>query len=165
MSYPRTIRNFNAFLDGTSFIGKVSKGTMPSLKLKTEGYRGAGMDAETAIDMGMEAMQTVLIFTEWVEEAFTNFGTKKRIVLRPVAMGEDDFSVDAFIFTCGGRISGVEPGQLGAGDNSELTLTMDNDFYRIEKNNKELVKIDVENSVRIIDGIDQLADMRTAMGV
>ncbi|SEQ60090.1 hypothetical protein SAMN05428995_105260 [Loktanella sp. DSM 29012] len=165
MSFPRTIRNYNAFLDGVSYMGLVSTGKLPALKIKTAAHRGAGMDAETAVDMGMEAMTTELTFDEWSDAPIRLFGSKNRIVLRPAAMGEDDFAADTFIFAMGGRITDVNWDDLKAGTESKMKAMMDVDFFSIEKNGQQLVKIDVENGVRVIDGVDQLAGIRTAMGL
>ncbi|MCB5198604.1 phage major tail tube protein [Loktanella sp. TSTF-M6] len=165
MSFPRTIRNYNAFLDGVSYMGLVSTGKLPALKIKTAAHRGAGMDAETAVDMGMEAMTTELTFDEWSDAPIRLFGSKNRIVLRPAAVGEDDFAADTFIFAMGGRITDVNWDDLKAGTESKMKAMMDVDFFSIEKNGQPLVKIDVENGVRVIDGVDQLAGIRAAMGL
>lgn len=165
MSYPRKIRNFNAFLDGISYFGIVSAGKLPALKIKTAAHRGSGMDAEMGVDMGMEAMKSELTFDEFRPEVIKKFGRKERIVMRPAAMGEDDFEADTNIFTIGGRIIENNFDDLGAGSDSKLMIVMDVDFYQIEQNGETLVKIDVENGVRIIGGFDQLASIRQAMGI
>ena len=165
MGYPRTIRNFNAFLDGVSYMGLVSTAKLPALKIKTAAHRGAGMDAEYGVDMGMEALSSELTFDEFSEAPIRLFGSKNRIVLRPAAMGEDDFSADTWIFALGGRITGVNWDDLKAGTETKMKVMMDVDFYTIEKNADPLVKIDVENGVRVIDGVDQLGAIRAAMGL
>lgn len=165
MSYPRTIRNFNAFVDGISYFGKVSEGKLPDLKIKTAAHRGAGMDGELAIDMGMEALQSSLTFDEWNPAVVKQLGKRTRFVLRPAAMGEDDFVADAWIFTCGGRVTTNEFDALKPGDPSKLKAMLEVDFFRAELNGEELFKIDIENGVRIIGGEDQLASMRSAMGL
>ena len=50
MGYPRTIRNFNAFLDGVSYMGLVSTAKLPALKIKagffdSEWFDGAQVEA------------------------------------------------------------------------------------------------------------------------
>jgi len=162
--YPRTIRNFNAFIDGTSYFGKVSEAKMPMLQLQTEEFRGAGMDAPIAIDMGQQAMTAEITFQEWSPELITLFGTKQRLVLRPGAMGEDDFTADTFIATIGGRWSTVEPNNLRPGQAAPLKLITSSDYFRLELNGTELCEIDVENGKRVIGGVDQLEGIRQAMG-
>jgi len=163
--YPRTIRNFNAFIDGTSYFGRVSEAKMPMLQLNTEEHRGAGMDAPIAVDMGLQAMTAEISFHEWVPDLVTLFGRKQRLVLRPGAVGEDDFGADTFIATIGGRWSTIEPAQLRPGTPSPLKLITSCDYFRMEANGTELFEIDVENGKRVIGGVDQLEGIRQAMGI
>lgn len=165
MAYPRKIRNFTIYIDGLGYFGRCTSGTLPELKLKTEAHRAAGMDAPLAADMGMEAMTAEMVFAEWAPELIKHFGKRVRATFRAGAMGEDDFEADAFMFDVGGRVSVVSGDELKSGDGVMLKLSWEVDFYRIEREGEELVKIDVENGVRIIGGEDQLASMRVAMGL
>ena len=165
MAFPRTIRNYNAFIDGIGYFGKSTEANLPKLQLQTEDHRGAGMDAPIAIDMGMQAMTADVSFAEWSPELFHHFGTRKRLILRPAALGEDDFAADAWIATIGGRFSAVEPSTLKAAGSVPLKLTASVDYYRLEKDGEELFEIDIENGKRIIGGTDQLAGLRRAMGL
>ena len=165
MAYPRTIRNFNAFVDGVSYFGRVAKGTLPDLQLMTEAFRGGGMDAPVAVDMGMEAMEAELEFHEHSPAILKAFGGRTKFTLRAGALGEDDFEADAHAYTLGGRIVGQTTGELGAGEQVPLTLTMAVDYYRHEVNGEVVAEIDVRNGRRIIGGTDQLASLRAAMAI
>ncbi|MDJ0824252.1 MAG: phage major tail tube protein [Rhodobacter sp.] len=165
MAYPRKVKNYNAFLDGVSYFGKVDEATLPVPKLSTEDHRGAGMDAPVAIDMGMEAMTASITLAEWPAEVLTKLGTRQQLVLRPAAMGETDFSADTYIATMRGRITTAHPETLKTGGDNPMKLDMAVDFYRLEKDGEELLEIDIENAVRTIGGVDQLADIRRAMGI
>jgi len=165
MAYPRTIRNFNAFLDGVSYFGKVTEGTLPVIKLKTEDHRGAGMDGSVPIDVGIDPMSAKLTLVEWPAAALKMVGTRQQLVLRPAAMGEGDFIADAYIATMRGRITLSGGENLKPGDNAPMQVEMGVDYFRLELNGEELHEIDVENAVRRIGGVDQLADMRRAMGL
>lgn len=164
MQYPRTIRNFNAFVDGVSYAGKVLEGKLPELKLQLANHRGAGMDAPIAIDMGMEAMKTELTLAEWPPELIKMFGTRQRMTLRPGAMGEHDFTADSYVATLGGRWTVTNFADLKPGSDAPLKLTLDVDYFRMVKDGDTLFEIDVEAGKRIIGGVDQLAGMRAAMG-
>jgi len=165
MSYPRTIRNFNAFLDGRSYFGLVSMAKLPNARLKTAEHRGAGMDAPVAVDMGMEAMQAELTLDEWRPEVVASLGTRIPLVLRPAAMGEDDFEADAWIYTMRIRSAGIETDDLKAGDPSKLKMTGEVDRFKVEQNGQVLIDIDVETGRRVIGGVDQMASLRRAMGI
>lgn len=165
MAYPRTIRNFNAFIDGVSYFGKSTEATLPKLNLQTEDHRGAGMDAPIAIDMGVQGMTADVSFAEWSPELCRLFGTRQNLVLRPGALGESDVTADTYIFTIGGRWSGWEGSTLKPGGSVPLKLTTSVHYFRAEFNGEELFEIDIENGKRIINGVDQLADLRKAMGL
>lgn len=165
MPYPRTIRNFNAFLDGVSFMGRVVKATLPDLSLATADFRGGGMDGSVAIDMGMEALAAELELKEWSRDALVRLGRRTRLVLRAGELGEEDFAAASLVFTLGGRVTKMTGGDLQGGQEANLTLTWSVDYYRLEREGEVLVEIDVERAVRMVDGVDQLADLRRAMGV
>jgi uncharacterized protein len=162
--YPKVITNFNAFIGGTSYLGLVRTAKLPDLKLKTEDYRGGGMDGHVAQDMGMEAMSAEVTFAQFDPRLITTLGTRQSLVLRPAARGHDG-SVDAIIVTLRGRWTGIEGASLEPGKAAELKLTCAADYFRYQHNFKELVEIDVQGGVRMIGGVDQMAAMRKAMGV
>jgi uncharacterized protein len=165
VAYPRTIRNFNAFVDGVSYFGLVAKATLPEMTLQTEGFRGGGMDAPVAIDMGQEAMSAELEFQEHSPALLKTFGARNRFVLRAGALGEDDFDADSIVYTLGGRITGQKTDELGAGEAVPLTLAMAVDYLRVEHNGDVAVEIDVRGGRRIIGGTDQLLALRAAMAI
>lgn len=165
MAYPRTIRNYNAFIDGRTYFGRCKMAKLPALKVITAPHRGSGMDAPIDIDMGMEGMKAELSFAEWAPELITMFGTRVPIVLRPGEMGEEDFQATGFTATLRGRITVIDPGSLEGGTESPLLLTQSVDYYRLQREDVQLFEIDVENGKRVIGPVDQLADLRRAMGV
>lgn len=165
MSYPKQIRNFNAFVDGRSYFGRVTEGKLPDLKLMTAAYRGAGMDGPVGVDMGLEAMSAELTFAEFDPALARLIGRVNRFVLRPVHKGEDGAEADTMIFTIGGLITEYEPGALKPGDDTKLKLKIDLRSYRYEHNDEVIWDIDLEAGKRVIGGVDQLADHRRAMGL
>ena len=165
MQYPRTIRNFNGFIDGVSYAGRIIEGKAPDLKLSLAAHRGGGMDGIVNQDMGMEAMKAEATFAEWSPALITLFGTRRRMVLRPAAMGEDDFSADTNIMTLGGRWSSTDFGSLKPGSDAPLKVTLEVDYFRMVQNNVELFEIDVRAGKRVVNGVDQLAQLRASMGL
>lgn len=163
--YPRKIKNFNAFIGAVSYFGRVTEGKLPELKLKNSDYRGGGMDAPVAVPMGQEMMEAELTFAEWNAQLYKAWGNRDRIVMRPAAQGEEDFGADTYIFTMAGRIKDVTGDPLKVADDASLKLVMAVDYFKVELNGETLIDIDVENAVRIVAGVDQMAAMRVAMGI
>ena len=165
MSYPRKIRNFSAFVDGVSYAGRALEGKLPELKLQLASHRGGGMDGPMAQDMGMEAMKAEVTLADWPPELIKMFGTRQRMTLRPGAMGEHDFSADSFVATIGGRWSMLNFSDLKPGSDVPLKLTLEVDYFRMLHNGDELFEVDIEAGKRVIGGVDQLAEIRKAMGL
>lgn len=165
MALPRTIKNFNAFIDGFSYFGLASEAKLPQPKITTEAHRGAGMDGPVGIDMGTEAMSAEVTLAEHRPELLKLLGEQRRLVLRPAQVSPDGVDTDTIIATIGGLITATESGDLKPGANAVLKLVWDVRYYRLEMNGAELVEIDLVAGIRRIGGVDQLAQMRRAMGI
>jgi hypothetical protein len=165
MAIPRKIKNFNAFVDGLSYFGLAEEAKLPQVTVMTEAHRGAGMDGPIGIDMGVEGMTSEITFSEWRPELLKKPGTQQRFVLRPAAAGDAGEGADTIIATIGGLITGHELGDLKPGTNATLKLKMDVRTYKLEINGEQIHEIDLVNGIRVIGGVDQLADLRRAMGL
>lgn len=165
MAFPKTIRNFNVFVDGVSYFGRATEGTLPQPTIQTAAHRGAGMDAPIGIDLGMEGMTAEITLAEWDPALLKKIGRQERFVFRPVAKAEDDETVTGFIATVGGLVTKPEVGTLQGGNLATLKLMLDVRYYKLEVDGEEIWEIDIENGVRRVDGVDQLADIRRAMGI
>lgn len=165
MALPRIIKNFNAFLDGTSYFGLVEEGKLPAVKIQTEAHRGSGMDGPIGLDVGMEGMTAELTFSEWLPAVIGKLGRQERIVLRPAKGSATDFTASPVIATMTGLITASEPDALKAGTGAKMKMAMDLRAYRLEIDGETVFNIDLVNAVREIGGTDQLAELRRAMGI
>ncbi len=165
MALPKTIRNFNAFVDGVSYFGIATEAKVPWPKIQTEAHRGAGMDGPVGIDMGMEALSAEATFAEWSPALLKRIGTDTRVVFRPAAQASGAATAERIIATIGGVVTALEGGDLKPGTGSTLKLTWDVRAYRLEINNEVICDIDLIAGKRIIGGTDQLAALRRAMGL
>lgn len=165
MALPRIVKNFNAFLDGISYFGLVEEGKLPAVKIQTEAHRGAGMDGPVGLDMGTEGMTAELTFSEWLPAVVKKLGRQERLVIRPAMANPSDFGATTVIATMSGLITVAEPDALKPGTGSKMKLTMDLRAYKLEIGGETLVEIDFVNAIRRIGGVDQLAEIRRAMGL
>ena len=62
---PKILKNFNLFVDGRGYAGRVDEITLPKLTIKTEEFQGAGMSAPVEIDLGMEKLEMDMRFSEY----------------------------------------------------------------------------------------------------
>jgi len=162
------LRNFNLFVDGRGYAGNVSEYSPPALAVQTEDFRAGGMDAPIALDMGMEALEASFVLTAYDFDVLQLFGIIAGENVNFTARGaveSYDGSVKPAVHRLRGKVTRVERATWSPGQAAPLTITIRCDFYAEELDGRELHKIDVPNMVRIINGVDQLADRRAALGL
>jgi len=162
--YPRMIKNFNAFLDGVSYAGIAETAKLPDLKIQVARHRGAGMDGAAPVDMGIEDLKAEVSLKEWTPDAVKLIGTRSRLVLRPAAQGRARTETDTIIATIGGLWSGLNPGELKPASEVPLKLDLEADYFRMEINGEEVFEVDVLAGKRVVGGVDQVEELRRAMG-
>jgi len=165
---PKKLKKFTAFVDSNSYLGKVPELEPPKLKLKMEEYRAGAMDAPIKIDMGMESLTATATFAEYTPELHKKFGLLGAvdfpIVFRgAVRMGGAE--AEAVIIEMRGDFEELDPGSWKAGDDSTLKVNIAVRYYKLTIGSEEVVEIDVENTIRSIGGVDQLASERSALGL
>lgn len=165
---PQTLYNFNLFIDGTSFAGLATQVTPPKLKIKTDDYRAGGMDAPIKLDLGMEALEAGFTLGSAAKEALQFFGIADQTGFNCVfrgALKNQKGEVVAAVMTCRGMLTELDQGDWKPGDKSESKYSIALSYYKFELDGDVIYEIDPLNSVRIVDGVDQLAAIRAAIGV
>lgn len=160
------LRDFNAFVVGIGYAGKVTEYVPPILNAPGEEFRAAGMDAPISIDMGMDAMEATVTFGTYEKAVFSEWGKiaqDSQLEIRG-ALQNQDGSVSSIVHRLGGRFSGLEQPAWTPGTRSSPKLTAKLAFYECEIGGQVIHSIDVLNNVRIINGVDQLAALREAIG-
>lgn len=162
------LRNFNLFVDGRGYAGNVSEYSPPALAVQTEDFRAGGMDAPVGLDMGMEALEASFILTAYDFDVLTLWGVSEGTRINLTARGaveSYDGTVKASVHRLRGRITRVERAAWTPGRQAPLTLTVRLDFFAEELDGRQIHEIDVPNMTRIINGVDQLAERRAALGM
>lgn len=162
---PKSLKGFTVFVDGYGFLGRTVGGSLPKVKIKTEGYRDGGMDGETDLDFGQEKMEASMSFSEYDRGILAAAGKRNLpITLRGSLEDEGDAS-EAIVANLRGLVTEVDPGEWKAGEPKiELKLNMTPDYYRLTIGGAEIYDIDVIGGVRRIDGVDQIAGRRANLG-
>lgn len=162
------IKTATGFVDGRGYVGKMRDINLPDLAVQTEDYRAGGMDAPTALDMGMNALETSFVIQPYEAELIKLFGIKERatVPFRVQAARENDAgNVTNVVIRMRGRIVTLARGTWSPGSVAETTITMRLDYYQEEIDGEVVVEIDVNNYVRNIGGTDQLEAVRAALGI
>lgn len=169
MAMPRTLKNFNVFLDGVSFAGVAQEVALPKLAAKMEDYRGGGMPGDVAIDLGIEKLEIETTYGGLVREAFQSFGITKidGVLLRFAGayQRDDTGEVDAVEIVVRGRHTEIDPGNAKAGTKNDFKVKSSLSYYKLMVNGAVDVEIDMVNMVYVTGGVDRLADQRKAIGL
>lgn len=167
--FPRHVRNFNAFVDGRGYAGKVEEITLPKLTVKTEEFRAGGMDIPISMDLGMEKMDCELTFAEYDPALLKLFGLVAQnwvaLTLRGALTESNKIEATPVVIYVQGTITELDFGTWQASEKASLKMKMDLVYYKLVHNGEELIEIDAEGMVRKIDGVDQMASTRQALGL
>ncbi len=162
---PKSIKGFTAYVDGRGMIGRTTSGKLPVIKVKTEGFRDGGMDGESDLEFGIEKMEAELGFAELDRNILGIVGTRNvPITLRGSMEPEGGGAPVAVVGEFRGLVTEGDPGEWGDPKKSEVKLKLTPDYYRLRIGGQDVYEIDVIGGVRRINGVDQLAGRRAALG-
>jgi len=169
MALPNSLKNFNAFNDGKSFMGVIDEIKLPKLTRKMEAFRGGGMDGEVDIDLGQEKLEIEQICGGFVLDAFKAYGmTKAAGVLIRFAgayQRDDTAEVQAVEVVVRGRHSEIDPDSAKGGDKGKTTIKSSLTYYKLTVDGNEVIEIDLLSFLFKVDGVDMLEAQRNAIGL
>jgi P2 family phage contractile tail tube protein len=165
---PQTLANLNLFVDGVSFQGDVPSLTLPKLTLKTEEHRVGGMDMPVEMDQGMEKQEAAFTTTGVRRESLKFFGLADGTAFNGTFRGAFQGlrgKVTPVIVTLRGRLKEVDLGDWKPGDKAEIKHSVAVTYYKLEVDGRLVYEIDALGMKRVINGVDQLAAQRQALGL
>lgn len=167
MLAPQTLYNINAFISGISFAGDVPSFTLPKLTTKTEEARNGGMDAPVDMDQGMNKLDLSWVMTGIRKDALKIYGLASGSALDANWRGVFKAGTDyvAVVVTTRGMITEVDFGDWKSGEKAEFKYAANLNYYKLEIDGAVMYEIDILNCIRVIDGVDQLAKVREALGI
>lgn len=165
---PEMLTNCVMFVDGVSFSGDVPSMTLPKLSIKTEEYRGGGMSGPVDLPTGLEKLEAAFTTNGVRKEALKFFGladqTACNLVFRGSFKGQKG-TVKAVTVTLRGSLKEVDMGDWKPGDKAEIKHAVAITYYKLEIDGRVMFEIDFANMVQVINGVDQLAAERSALGL
>ena len=169
MALPKKLKYLNLFTDGNSYLGLVSSLTLPKLTRKLQNYRGGGMSGSVAVDFGLDDDALTL---EWSiggldELVLQQWGSTSDIPLRFAGslQRDDTGDVSAVEVMMRGRHKEFDFGEYKQGEDTETKVTTQCTYFKLTIDGKELIEIDTVNMVEVVNGVDRLAEHRTALGL
>ncbi|WP_168232300.1 phage major tail tube protein [Pseudomonas veronii] len=165
---PEMLTNCVMFVDGVSFSGDVPSMTLPKLSIKTEEYRGGGMSGPVDLPTGLEKLEAAFTTNGVRKEALKFFGladqTACNLVFRGSFKGQKG-TVKSVTVTLRGSLKEVDMGDWKPGDKAEIKHAVAVTYYKLEIDGRVMYEIDFANMVQVINGVDQLAAERSALGL
>lgn len=167
MATRKILKNFNLFLDGTGYLGKVEEVTLPNMAWKTEEFQGGGMIAPLSVKMGLEKLTCSFVIKSFESNIKSALGgpTNKDLGLTVRGAVEDNNNTVPIRVEMRGIITGIETASLKVGEAPGLTGNMDLNYIKFMENSKVIYEIDVPNHIFKLNGVDHLAQERKALGV
>jgi len=165
---PQVLTNMNMFVDGRSFHNKVKELVLPVLKRKLETNRMGGMDAEIDMPIGLEKLECNFTIKGFSPELLRFFGLASDLPFSGNFRGafkDEDGTVHAVIVTARGLLSEVDMGTWTPGDGAQKKFSLALRAYKLEYDGRVLIDIDVTAPRRVINGVDELAAERAAIGL
>lgn len=164
---PKILKNFNVYVDGLGYAGKVDEITLPKLTIKTEEYQGAGMSAPVEIDMGMEKLEMDLTFSEYDKSVFKLFGLTNGSEVALTIRGaiQSTGNPEAVVINVRGFFKEMDFDSWKPAEKATMKCSVACTYYRLTIDNVDLIEVDPINMIRNVNGSDQLAAIREILQV
>ena len=165
---PNVLKNFNLFVDGRGYAGIVEELNLPKINLKLEEHRVGGMDSPIQLTQGIDKLESDFTLSEYDQLVIQEFGLADgaQVPLKfRGGLDNEDGAVTPVEVTLTGSWNDLDLGNWKAGEKAPLKIMVAVRYYKLVIGGQDLIEIDVLNMVRSINGVDQLADMRAAIGL
>lgn len=169
MSLPRTLRMFNVFNDGESFVDQALEVKLPKIAMKTEDYQGAGMLGPVALLKSIEKLEIEHTYNGPIKQIVAGFGAETHDASMLRFMGsyseEGSGTSQSVEIIVRGRHNEFDQGGAKAGDNGDWKVKTDCSYYKQTVNGEVWLEIDNVHKIFIVMGVDRLAQHRKNIGM
>ena len=171
MIYPNGHVDYLMYEDGGALIG-VAQVTMPPIRYKTVTASGAGLMGDVTIPLaGMIEPMSITINFSSVADAVVQLGTNKwhDVVLYLADQYFDGVKrteeLEQVRFEMSIRPTETNQGTIKAASAADASGTYSVCKYAVYKNGGKVIDIDQFNQVHEVNGVDNAADVRKALGM
>lgn len=162
------LKNFNLFIDGRGYAGRVDEYSPPDLAIQGEEFRAGGMDVPITLDMGQEAMEASFILSGYDYDALALWGVAEGQQVAVTARGaleNYDGTVTPIAHYLRGKVKTIAGAAWTPGQKAPVTFTLALDYFKSEHGGRVIHEIDAINMIRVVNGTDRLAAQRAALGM
>jgi P2 family phage contractile tail tube protein len=169
MAYEDILRDFAVFVDGKGYAGEGEECKLPEIKLVVEELEAGGLAAGIDVPMGrvekLTSEFTLARFDSTVLRAFKVVdGQTLPFVVRGSLASQDGTTKPA-VATMTGLIVEHKHGDMKPGKKAGSTIKLSLRYYKLEVDGQSIIEIDPINKIIMVDGEDQLAEMRAHLGM
>ena len=166
---PRTLKNFNVFVDTHSWAGVAESVTIPKITKKTEDFRGAGMIGDVSLSMGYEKLEGEVVYAGFDVKQYRQLGVcgTSDLPVRFVGMyqrQDNCTSQIVEIYTRGQAIE-LDPGDSKNGEKTEIKMSYNYTYYRMEVDGVVEVELDFINGVERFGETDVAKNIKELLGL
>lgn len=160
----KIITGHNVYVNGENFAGRIYEQELPDIDETTIRVKTAGMRGSVPIKTGIEDMQSTYTFEEHSRQLM---GLSPRSPVRFITSGYQDNGRETakIEVEIGGFIKTKKLGTFGQDGNPRLVIVVDVDYYRYSDNDREVIEIDLINSVYKVEGVDHWEDLRNKLNL
>ena len=163
------LSGLNAYVDGRSYVGEVVELVLPKLTPKLREYMAGGLGAPLEIPTGeLEKLESEFTLAGVNPTVITTFGVTLNHAVpfsfRGVTQSESG-SEGKVVVTQRGLVKSLDWGTWKPGEESPLKVGMSVQYYRYDYNGQTLIEADPLNYKLVVNGTDQLAGFRDALGI
>ena len=166
---PRTLKNMNVFVDGHSWAGTAETVTLPKITKKTEDFRGAGMLGDIALDMGYEKLEMEITYAGFDPKQYKQLGRcgTSDLPIRYVGAYErqDTCTIQNVEVYVRGQAVELDPGDSTLGEKSEIKMSYNVTYYRLEVDGEVIVELDLINGIERFGDSDLAEELKRILGL
>lgn len=166
---PRTLKNFNVFVNTVSWAGVASEVNLPKITKKTEGHRGAGMNGEVDLTLGYEKMETEITYAGFDVNQYAQLGVcgAADLPIRFVGLYErqDTCTTQNVEIYMRGNAHEFDPGSTKNGEKTENKIKYGLSYYRLEVDAQIICELDFINGIENFAGNDLGQQIKNLLGL
>lgn len=164
----KNLKDFTAQINDVGYRGALDRFMPPKIVPLLEEHRASGMDTPIDLDMGIEKLTTEMRFRGFYASLLDDVGLKDldstKVEVKGALEDAIDGTVEGVVYNMTGKITNYDPGDWLAGtENSTVTLTLTLNYLKITVNGAVKHEIDVLNGKRIVNGVDQRAEINAVL--
>jgi len=167
---PEKAINFSVYYDGEDYLG-TADGDLPSLEAMTDEVKGAGIAGKfDSVTLGHFDSLKLSLTWRTVTDAVIKLSHQKAhdidlyAALQDYDAGRGEYKTRSLHVYVKAIPKTIGLGKLTVAEKTDTKTEFELLYIKVELDNKERIELDKLNYIFKVDGVDYLADVRSALG-